>query len=257
VGTRPCPEPPLPPLPPARRMTPAILQQIRASSPEHYQSIQRCIYAELQAAFADLDPDDIAFGAEEARGAAAGDSAPSNGARDGGAGGWQRRAPERRPGEGDADAAARVARARVRLAGLGRELGDLNSFGVGGACSHSASRACMPHPIQLPRPAPLADVRQPSGPFQLCLAQLRRRRPLHRGAGRAAGVLGRSHVPDGPQPGAGGCGRGRGRGILRASRSHDRPGGAGWQGVPPCPWAATAPLPWSAAPSTPTLCRRL
>jgi hypothetical protein len=44
----------------------------------------------------------------------------------------RRRAPLRRPGESDADAAAQAAAARARLAGIGRKLLILNSLWVGG-----------------------------------------------------------------------------------------------------------------------------
>jgi hypothetical protein len=109
-------------------VTPATLQQTRIASCEDVQKEARRLIEIIRACFADLYPDDDACGA--GRGGAAPDSggqgAPGAGAR------RHRRAPRRRPGESKADAAARVAAARARLAGLGRELLIWKSLGVGG-----------------------------------------------------------------------------------------------------------------------------
>jgi hypothetical protein len=139
------------PLPLVRRVTPAMLQQVRAFGRKHIQEINIQMFQEIRAALEDLHPDDVACGAGGSRGdghgsgaaraAAATPSGPPRGTASGasrsgaGARGRRRRAPKRRPEESKADAAARIALARARLARIGRELLTLNTFGVSHACT--------------------------------------------------------------------------------------------------------------------------
>jgi hypothetical protein len=124
-----------------------MLQQLRAFGCEHIHQINIQAFQEIRAAFEDLHPDDVACGAGGSRGdghgsgtartaAAATPSGPPRGTANGAsrsgarARGRRRRAPKRRPGESKADAAARIAAARARLARIGREQLTVNTLAV-------------------------------------------------------------------------------------------------------------------------------